>query len=606
MTSAGTLPSSAPASASESRVGDVLIAFGGGVSGRPLRASASVGETVDRQREWQLVLEGTGPRWTGLPCRRVEAEGWTFWLLGEVVGSGVDTVGGERLLEIARGARSAAELNGHFLLLGWQESERRWHVWTDRFGTVHAYFGRDGERAAIGTYFASVAAAASRRRLDWTALAGFFATGFFPGSRTFFDDVSILRPASHFVFSGSGERLREERHWQWSHRPEPRRSYEDTVAEFADVLHRVLDAQTAGAGRIAIPISGGLDSRSTVAALTRPGAPARNLWSYSYGYAADSIETRIARRIADARGLSIETLVVGPYLFDRLREVLDCVEGFQDVTQARQAVVAPLLGERADAVIAAHWGDVWLDDMGLADPAAPDSAVAAHAWTKVAKRGRDWLLREVAAPRLPGEDPAEIARSSVERELEPLAGIGDPDFRVKAFKTEQWSFRWTLASLRMYQAGAFPKLPFYDTRMSDFFATVPTAYVAGRRLQIDYLRRFAPDLARVSWQAYGTDLYWYRHFRTWLLPWRIARKAARALRFGESPLERNWEVQFGGTGRPRLREALLAPGSRLHALVAPKRIEALLADFSRAPLEEGRGYTVSMLLTLGAWLEANG
>ena len=61
----------------------------------------------------------------------------------------------------------------------------------------------------------------------------------------------------------------------------------------------------------------------------------------------------------------------------------------------------------------------------------------------------------------------------------------------------------------MYQAGAFPRLPFYDTRLADFFATVPTAFVKGRRLQIDYLKRFAPDLARIKWQAYDTNLYRY-------------------------------------------------------------------------------------------------
>ena len=33
------------------------------------------------------------------------------------------------------------------------------------------------------------------------------------------------------------------------------------------------------------------------------------------------------------------------------------------------------------------------------------------------------------------------------------------------------SFRWTTTSLRMFQAAAFPRLPFYDTRMADFFSS---------------------------------------------------------------------------------------------------------------------------------------
>ena len=537
--------------------------------------------------------------------REFEAEGWRFWLVGELaLPAGTDPA--VWLGEIATGRKPARSLNGHLLLLGRCRADGRWHVWTDRFGTVHAYFGSVGSRAALGTSFASVASVASRRRLDWPALSAFFACGFFPADRTFFDDVRVIRPASHLVLESSGQLVSEERYWEWGHSPNRARSYDDTVAEFADTLHGVLDDEAAS-GRIAVPISGGLDSRTTFAALTRTGASARErLWCYSYGYSEDSIETRIARRVAGARGVPIETRAIGPYLFERLPAVLGCVEGFQDVTQARQAVMAERLAERSDAVMAAHWGDVWLDDMGLGEAAADRAAVSAHAFRKVAKKGREWLLAEIAGPRVAGEDPEAIARKFVDRELERVGSIAEPDFRVKAFKTEQWSFRWTLASLRMYQAGAYPLLPFYDTRMSDFFATVPTEFVAGRRLQIDYLKRHAPDLARVTWQAFGTDLYWYRHFHTYLLPWRAARKAVRLVRGGPGAPERNWEVQFAGPGREALRRALLAPGLRIHDLVDPARIDRLLGEFFALPPEGARGYTVSMLLTFSEWLQAHG
>jgi hypothetical protein len=158
----------------------------------------------------------------------------------------------------------------------------------------------------------------------------------------------------------------------------------------------------------------------------------------------------------------------------------------------------------------------------------------------------------------------------------------------------------------MYQAGAFPRLPFYDTRLTDFFASVPSDFVRGRRLQIDYLKRFAPDLARIDWQAYGTNLYRYRYFDSLLLPARAVRKAARLLRGRPAP-QRNWEVQFlGATNRRRLEEALLARGGRLRDLVPESAIRSLLESFYAAPFEEGRGYTVSMLLTFASWMETYG
>jgi hypothetical protein len=65
-------------------------------------------------------------------------------------------------------------------------------------------------------------------------------------------------------------------------------------------------------------------------------------------------------------------------------------------------------------------------------------------------------------------------------------------------------------------------------------------------------------------------------------------------------------VQFSGPGRARLDEHLLRSGLRLHELVAPARVRELLSAFDAAPLESGRGYAVSMLLTLSAWLERHG
>ena len=595
-------PAVAAASVAASAWGDFLLSAGTG-EGRRAGRSAETVSPPPTSGAWSLQWQSPSEGWRGYPLTVIEEAPWRLWALGELYGA-EGAAARARIRDVAVGARSGAELNGHLLVLGWNDTERRWHVWTNRFGTVHAYFATDGTRASLGTHFAAVARAASRRKLDWDGIAGFFAFGFFPQDRTYFEDVRILRPASHYVFDERGALLSEGRYWNWSHRPDARRSYEDTVEDFAAVLHEILDEQARAGDRLAVPISGGLDSRTTVAALTRPGAPgSATLSSYSYGYAPDSPETRIAGRVAAARNLPFRSMTIEPYLFERLESVLQCVEGFQDVTLARQAAVASWLAREADAVVAAHWGDVWLGGMGLAGTSPAPDAVVDHALAKVSKRGRAWLLSTLVAPRR--KEPVDaLLREIVSGELDRVSGIEDADFRVKAFKTDQWSFRWTLASIRMFQAGAFPRLPFYDTRMTDFFAGVPSDFVAGRRLQIDYLKRFAPDLARVTWQVYGTNLFRVAHYDTWMLPARAIKKAMRAL--SARVPERNWEIQFlGAGGRLGLEERLLAPGRKLHDLVDPREVRALLDGFFASPLDEGRGYAVSMLLTFAVWLEAN-
>jgi hypothetical protein len=523
------------------------------------------------------------------------------------------------LLEVVQGKRSALELNGHLLLVAWEEERQQWHIWTDRFGSLHAYYARSGTSTALSTCFETAARLASRRELDWEALTGFFGFGFFPQDRTFFKDVRILWPATHYVFNETGEQISAERYWHWHHRPDGKRSYDDTVAEFGSLFTSAMRDRVRE-GRVALPISGGLDSRCTVAAIdtellsTLNSQPSTHLWAYSYGYSDDSIEMRIARQLAAARGLPFNAFTVKPYLFSDLARVLGAVEGFQDLTQCRQATVFEELREKTDYVIAAHWGDVWLDDMGLTRATPSDSRsvvrgpwsnglVTEHTLEKMVKKGREWLLKNLAAPKLGKESPQELLTSFVREALKPLEHIEDPDFRVKAYKTENWSFRWTLASLRMFQAAAFPRLPFYDTRLTDFFCTVPSEYVQGRRLQIDYLKRFAPDLARIEWQPYRANLYDYQKADPLALPKRAANKLWRTLA-GKQVIERNWEVQFSGEqGEAGLRNWLTRPGLRLHEFVPKAEVQSLLNSFRSEPLKNGHGYTVSMLLTFSAWLE---
>jgi hypothetical protein len=155
----------------------------------------------------------------------------------------------------------------------------------------------------------------------------------------------------------------------------------------------------------------------------------------------------------------------------------------------------------------------------------------------------------------------------------------------------------------MFQPAAFPRLPFYDTRLSEFCCTVPTEYLRGRRLQVDYLRRRAPDLARIAWQATGRNLFQYDRSDLMKLPRRALRKLWRGLT-GRPVIQRNWEVQFlSRAGRQGLERFLLRDDLRLHEFVSPAAVRELLDGFYGAPQANKRGYTVSMLLTFSAWLE---
>lgn len=565
-----------------------------------LRPASATGG-VDR-----VVPEFVGTsEWKERLIHEQETGSWRFWSLGEF---GYGALRQAQALasfaeDVTMGTMDGVRLNGHFVALAFDATAARWHVWTSRLGTCHVYHLAGAHGNALGSRFSSVADCGSQKRLNWPALTSFFTCGFFPATLTHYGDVEVLSPARHVVFDAELNRIESRRYWNWSHSPDAQRSFDETVDAFGRVFGDVMREQIAD-GAIALPVSGGLDSRSTIVPVLKSDADARNrLWAYSYGYSDRSIETAISRELAAVRGLNFQSFTIGAGLFSQVDAILDATEGFQDVTQCRQAAVTDELAAHADHVIAAHWGDVWCDQMGLADQTgADDEAVLDQATKKMFKRGRQWLLEHLCR-RQSSDHSEEAVRDLVRTEMRPYGHIEDRDFRLKAFKTDFWSFRWTLSSIRMFQSAVFPRLPFYDSRIVDFFSTVPTAHVRERRIQVEYIKRFAPDLARVKWQAFDANLYWYPYFNSLLLPKRAWKKLRRDARENVEP-KRNWEVQFGGVeGRAQLEAALLGSGRAVHEFVEPAAIRGLLEDFYRDWPDAELGYAVCMLFTFSAWLE---
>jgi asparagine synthase (glutamine-hydrolysing) len=494
-------------------VSDWLLTFGADaaeIPSRTLSGDSAPWRPKEHGGSGQFLVRPPSPQWKGRTLLGCASRPWRLYFWGELYGlsSGEDI--SDVLLDVVCGRRPAAALNGRFLLWAWEERLRRWHLWTDRFGTLHAYYAHSGNRGAIGTFFAAVSAAASRRELDWPALTAFFALGSFPRDRTYFEDVRVCRPASHYVFDEHGALLHHERYWEWRHEISRGRSPSDTVDEFAELLREIVSEHVRG--RAALPISGGMDSRTLVAAVTRPAAPnteAPSLSAYSYGYSPGSVETAIAREVAEARKIHFQPFTIGPYLFDAIYDVTACVEGFQDVTHSRQAAVTEHL-RGYDCIIGGHQGSMWFEDMQLklAENERPNEARFLDVLLeKMNRPGGEWPVKHLCEPRLGSARAAEILRDFVQEDCQSVAHIEDPEFRTKAFETDQWSFRWTVASLRMFETAALVRLPYFDARMADFVCTVPSNFIRNKQLQIDYLKRYAPDLARIKWQQAGTDLY---------------------------------------------------------------------------------------------------
>lgn len=488
------------------------------------------------------------------------------------------------------------QLNGRFFLAFHEQNSRKWTCYTDRLGSYHVYFvWRFGKIVAIGNDLKLLVQRHSERELDREALASFFAFGFFLDDSTYYTDVRILLPASVYEIDDEGTLTSHYRYWTWHHTVDESRSYDETIDTYHALLTQAV-SRTCGSDQVILPISGGLDSRS-IAAVIPEDHPVQ---TYSYGYTDDSVETHIARQVATARRWKFTSHTIRPYLFDRLSEIVTRLHGSQDVTQARQMSVNSWVNERAQSILTGLWGDLICDHIGSADNAG--KPISAFVIQRFEKRGHHWVLQRLFQN---AEEVYESLHNRVLAGLNSFSYIQDVDFRVKVYKTSQWVFRWSNASLRGFEPGATPRIPYYDVDLVDFFCTVPTVFVANRRLQVDHLKRYSPDLAHIRWQSSGTNLYHIQHAKWLSLPERAFRKSLRILR-RHRPIQRNWEVQFlSPQGRNLLEGVLLKSNHPLHDWFQPRDVRSLIDAFYAQP-DAANGYTVSILLTFAAWLEAIG
>jgi len=296
-------------------VGDFLLLIGAEEN----LPAARMGKTWDlafRTQNACLNFTEVSQDWRGAPLKIWQNENKLFWMLGVVWGD--------------YDSKNPADWPGHFILVEYDQGNSNWQITTNRSGTYHAYYSKNDHRIAVSSY-SPAAAFVTDQSIDIEAVSGFFSFGFFPQNRTFVDGVKIIPPHTKLVIDPISKEIVEKQVWTWAHNPEKALSFDESVDAFAELFHKIIQEQIDGK-RVAFPISGGLDSRSTIAALQNLKVESE-ISSYSYGYGEDSIETMIAREVALAAKLPFTSFTIEPYLFDDLHTTVCAAAVDDDIFQ---------------------------------------------------------------------------------------------------------------------------------------------------------------------------------------------------------------------------------------------------------------------------------
>lgn len=436
--------------------------------------------------------------------------------------------------------------------------------------------------------------------LDLKAICIFAATGFFLGTDTYWKNLKVLPPGTENMVDENSFWLDSKPWFRWYY--EPRNiNFDQALDEFTALFEQICKEQ-AGDKPVLLPLSGGLDSRTQAVAFSKVDNP---VTAYSYSFANGYPETKIARKMAAVYGYDFKELTIPHgYLWNTIDDLAELNGCYSDFTHPRQMAVLDDFKAMNGVFSLGHWGDVFFDRGAAKGTTKADIKPTLYS-LMVKKGGRELATALWEYWQLEG-DFDDYLMMRIDDILKDIA-ITDVSAKVRAFKTSTWAARWTTVNHCVFEAAHPFQLPYYDERMCEFVCQTPEAFLADRLLQIEYIKKQSPQMAKITWQAQKPyNLYTYQKNKSpHNLPFRVADKVRRTVnqKRGKPLVQRNWELQFlGSENDAQLQHRIF--DANLHPFLSKELITRFYNAFRNVDAVR-YAHPLSMLLTLSVWYNKN-
>ena len=443
----------------------------------------------------------------------------------------------------------------------------------------------------------TIAKVPGNHELNLEGICIFIAFGFFFDTDSYWKDEMILSPGSEYKLDKDNYVVNSKKWFQWNYSPKEI-SFEETLKEFTKLFETVVEDQTRDK-KVILPISGGLDSRTQALALRKHP----NVKSYSYDFEGGYRETKIAKKIADKCQFPFQSLSVPKgYLWNCIEELAEINQCYSEFTHPRQMAFIDKFKDMGNVFSLGHMGDLMFDSFGFPNLSFDEEV---EVLVKMLLKKGGFELADALWNSWNLEGSFEDYFVSRIRELLKDIKIENTNARIRAFKTQYYVSRWSSTNLSIFDKVSPVTLPYYDDRMCEFICTIPEEHLANRKLQIAYIQKNAPDLAKIIWQSkkpFNLNNYHLNKI-PYNLPYRVTNKLKREFNdfIGKPYISRNWELQFVGKENDKHLKKWLFD-SKLKDLVPEKIIQKFYDNFKEKDAVK-YSHPVSMLLTLALFQE---
>jgi len=404
----------------------------------------------------------------------------------------------ERLLD--RPIDTATALEGGFLVVCRDRSENKYVLITDKLGSRLAFYTTSGG-FRFATSVSAVLNGTERETLDLESVSNMLLMGHLWGDRTLIKEITAMRPAH--VLEVSNESVSTRRYWRPDYgEHDPGEAY---LSELVRRYRRAVDrGRNTLSGEVGLWLSGGLDSRSTAAALVGRDRDA-DISAYTYDANPPlGINPRLAEEVASRLGIDHWDVPLAADTFgDAFDRAIDTVDGMVAWHTIQNLSATYEVDDRPSVMIEGMQGELLGDH--LLRPhleryaSAVESQVASEA--SVTTDAVDRLLA-------PDVDPLAVVREEARKSPEPTA-----DGKIKDIHFQNYYSRKTLASNRILRDRFGERTLHADGDYLEWCARLPREYRKGAvswgntdipygttRAKLELVRRLSPELADVTYE----------------------------------------------------------------------------------------------------------
>ncbi len=503
------------------------------------------------------------------------------------------------------GLNCLSKLRGMFAFAIWDAPRRRLVLARDRVGKKPLFYSVSERGMTFASELKALLADGAARDVDPLAVHDYLTFQYVPGPRTIFHDIKKLKPGHLLVYEEG--KATESAYWTLDYEPKTQLTEAECVQQFRALLDESVRLRMISDVPLGAFLSGGVDSSSVVAVMSRLSPAPVRTFSIGFKEAAYN-ELDYARLVAAKFRTEHHEFIVEPKAIDILSTLVKVYdEPFADSSAIPTYYVSQLSRQFVTVVLNGDGGDELLAGYGRYALGSIDRL--ADRWLSGPTRT---LLGEIVASL-----PAGLGRirNRLERVLAPFSRAYlsrvcyfSPSEKRAMYSSEfsemvgeEDSYGLLVEWFESAQASdLLDRLLAVDTRSylpDDLLVKVDRATMAhaleGRSPLLDHrLLEFAATLPMKMKVNHGISKYLMKRAMRGILPDAVLDRPKMG--FGV-PIDQ-W---FRGPCREFLRDILLSAKARTRGYFAPKTIERMVEAHQRQ--DANFGYRLYALLMLELW-----